>query len=150
MDADSTPAASTDQCPLPNSEEVHGTQPCAGPCADPVRKSSAKERAELAARVRARTELDPELDFNDFAPDGRVAIAVGRRLRELRQRAGMSLAEVARGMGSHRPIVGRLESGRHVPEIATLRRFCSVVGAPLCEVTQVVDELLGWRFWGRA
>ncbi len=56
-------------------------------------------------------------------------------LLKARNRAGLTQAEVARRMGTHAPAVARLEasldSGKHSPSVATLRRYAAAVGKKL-------------------
>ena len=72
-----------------------------------------------------------------------LALVVGGKLRVLRGRAGMSLEEVAVIMRSHRPIVGRLEAGRHLQDLDQIEAFCEAVGADIREVLEEVDRALG-------
>lgn len=68
--------------------------------------------------------------------------AVGRLLRLWRWNAAMTLDQVAAAMGSHRPIVGRLESGLHSPSIPSIVRFAKATGADVRQVFDLVDAFL--------
>lgn len=83
-------------------------------------------------------------------PDPRLRLLVGAKLRLLRARAGLTLAEIARRMGSHRPIVGRLESGLHDPALETIGRYCAALGVDPRVVLAEVDLALGFRPCGGA
>ena len=54
--------------------------------------------------------------------------SVGRRVRELRTKAGMTQAELARRTGIHRPNNARVESGRHMPSLETVARLAEALG----------------------
>lgn len=70
-----------------------------------------------------------------------VAIAIGARLRALRVARGMSRAALAEAMGSHPPIVSRIEHGRHAAQIETVRRYCAAIDVPPAAALQVLDVL---------
>lgn len=48
-----------------------------------------------------------------------------------RARAGLSQAEVARRMGTTQSAIARLEGGKVMPSLATLRRFAEATGSRL-------------------
>lgn len=66
---------------------------------------------------------------------------VGARMRELRLGAGLTLAEVARRMGTHRPIVGRLERGLHDQSIGAIVLYARALGVQPTTITSVLDQL---------
>jgi transcriptional regulator with XRE-family HTH domain len=72
-----------------------------------------------------------------------IAEAVGAELRRLRQRAGLSQGDVARLTGTHRPIIGRIEHGRHCPTLAIAVLHAEVCGGGARDVLRVVDRVLG-------
>lgn len=57
--------------------------------------------------------------------------AVGRRLRELRVAAGLSLSEVARRSGLGKGTLSELETGRRNPTLETLFAVTGALGLPL-------------------
>ncbi|MFD8565590.1 helix-turn-helix domain-containing protein [Streptomyces sp. NPDC059639] len=59
---------------------------------------------------------------------------VGRRLKELRQDAGLSLSELARRSGVGKGTLSELESGRRNPTLETLYALTTVLGRPLSAV----------------
>lgn len=73
-----------------------------------------------------------------------IAAAAGAELRRLRVCAGLSHSEVARLIESHRPIVGRIERGVHVPDVETCALHAAVCGGSLLNVLRAVDRALGW------
>lgn len=90
----------------------------------------------------ART-LRPELPL----PRGyaaRVGFAAMRALSEMRYAAGLTQADVAERTGIHRPIVGRIERGVHVPTLETCEAFARACGRTVLDVTRAVDEALHW------
>jgi transcriptional regulator with XRE-family HTH domain len=65
--------------------------------------------------------------------------AVGARLRELRLDAELTQVEVARRMGSHRPIVCRSERGISTLELGTLAAHALALELDLLDVLALVD-----------
>jgi transcriptional regulator with XRE-family HTH domain len=61
-------------------------------------------------------------------------ILAGKTLKEARQRAGLTQAELAERLGASQPVVARLESGRANPRVATFERALAATGHRL-EVT---------------
>lgn len=54
------------------------------------------------------------------------AYAMGQRLRELRLKRGMRQDDVAERCGIARPNIARIEQGKHMPSIKTIRRLSDV------------------------
>ncbi|HTA72607.1 MAG TPA: helix-turn-helix transcriptional regulator [Bryobacteraceae bacterium] len=50
---------------------------------------------------------------------------------DVRNRAGLTQAELARNMGTTQPVVARLESGRSRPSMRTLERLAEATGSRL-------------------
>jgi putative transcriptional regulator len=66
---------------------------------------------------------------------------VGRRLRALRQRQGLSQAELARRTGTSRTYIVALEQGQHEPTVELLARIAAALDASLRDVIwQLVGE----------
>ncbi|HYH68954.1 MAG TPA: helix-turn-helix transcriptional regulator [Urbifossiella sp.] len=70
------------------------------------------------------------------AKDKALALAFAARLRELREAAGLTLAEVA---GQCRPpmhaqAIARYEAGDRLPTLAVLYRLAEVYGVTPCDV----------------
>lgn len=63
-----------------------------------------------------------------------------KKLTELRQARGWSKAELARRARLAEADVGKIESGRHVPYEAQLRRLARALGVPVAEATTLLDE----------
>jgi transcriptional regulator with XRE-family HTH domain len=55
--------------------------------------------------------------------------AVGRRLRELRQDAGLTIVELADRCGWHFAKTSRIENARTAPSVADIRAWCAACGA---------------------
>ncbi|MFI6480321.1 helix-turn-helix domain-containing protein [Nonomuraea sp. NPDC050663] len=66
---------------------------------------------------------------------------LGPRLRELRERAGLSLRAVAREMGISPSAVSQLERGRMRPSVSRLIAYVGAVGAPLAAVFDHAGEV---------
>lgn len=89
----------------------------------------------LGARFR-RELLDATRDVAPVLRDALSPAAIGARVRTLRLERGWTLDDLADRLDSYRPIVGRLERGRHTPSPLTLVRYAAAL-----EVS--VGELLG-------
>ena len=60
-----------------------------------------------------------------------VMQALGARIREARERAGLTQAEFARRCGTERGTAWRWETGRAEPSLAMLRTIAAVTGSDL-------------------
>jgi transcriptional regulator with XRE-family HTH domain len=65
-----------------------------------------------------------------------LALTLGGAAFAARTRAGLTQAEVARGVGVQLEVYGRIERGEVFPSVPTLRRLCVTLGIGS-------DELLG-------
>ncbi|HTJ29687.1 MAG TPA: helix-turn-helix transcriptional regulator [Acidobacteriaceae bacterium] len=57
--------------------------------------------------------------------------AMRREMKLARRRAGLSQREMAERMGTKHSVIARLEQGRSLPTIKTLRRIAQVTGSRL-------------------
>jgi transcriptional regulator with XRE-family HTH domain len=57
------------------------------------------------------------------------------RLRELRERAFLTQAELAEKSGVAETTINRLENGRHGARISTIRKLALALGVPPAELT---------------
>ena len=62
------------------------------------------------------------------------------RLRDARERAGLSQAALAARAGISRQAVGAVEAGRHAPSVDTALRLARAVGATVEEVFGAAPE----------
>lgn len=62
----------------------------------------------------------------------------------MRLDAGLSQRAVARLIESHRPIIARVENGRHTPTIETCQLIAAVTGGDLRRLWRAVDRVIGW------
>jgi transcriptional regulator with XRE-family HTH domain len=74
-----------------------------------------------------------------------IAKIVGARIRELRVDAEMTQAELARRIGTHRPIMGRIERGIHQSDLHTVARIAAALELDLPTVLVCLDDS-----WARA
>ena len=72
-------------------------------------------------------------------PDDPIAKMVGERIRDLRRAHGWSQAELAHRIGTHRPIVSRVERGVHKQSVRTLTEYATALGVPVWAITNVMD-----------
>lgn len=80
------------------------------------------ELADLKARILANPEARAEYDAQ--APEFELA----RELIAARTRAGLTQSEVAERMSTTQSAVARLEGGRSLPSMSTLRRYAEATG----------------------
>lgn len=78
----------------------------------------------------------PETHTMGQPSTGKLAANVGEIAREARQRAGLTQADVAERVGLATEVYGRLERGRMLPSVPSLRRLCIALRTPS-------DTLLG-------
>jgi DNA-binding XRE family transcriptional regulator len=102
--------------------------------------SQEQQAAIEAIRARARDErpgpdeLIDQGELNELVPHAQyLAIrALGARMREFRERLGLSLNDVSKRSGLTRAAVSRLENGWKLnPTIETLFRYAEALGADL-------------------
>jgi transcriptional regulator with XRE-family HTH domain len=60
----------------------------------------------------------------------KLAANVGEIAREARQRSGLTQADVAERVGLATEVYGRLERGRMLPSVPSLRRLCIALRTP--------------------
>ncbi|MDR2934812.1 MAG: helix-turn-helix transcriptional regulator [Candidatus Adiutrix sp.] len=72
---------------------------------------------------------DPE--FAKAYDEAAAEFKLAREIIKARVMAGMSKEELARKMATTQSAVARLESGRHLPSISTLKKLAEATGAKL-------------------
>jgi transcriptional regulator with XRE-family HTH domain len=65
---------------------------------------------------------------------------LGQRIRELRVDAEMTQDELAARMGSYRPVVGRIERGKHLLTTAGLERVAVALDLDVPTIAVVLDD----------
>jgi len=65
---------------------------------------------------------------------GDVQLALGRNLRQARERAGLTQEAVAERSGVHPTEVSRIESGKRDPRIATVEALAEAVGVSVSDL----------------
>ncbi|MEK6672391.1 MAG: helix-turn-helix transcriptional regulator [Nitrospirota bacterium] len=70
-------------------------------------------------KINIRTEADPKRI---------IAWAVAQRVREAREKQGLRQDDLARISGIARPNIVRLEQGRHIPTLTTLKKIADALG----------------------
>lgn len=69
-----------------------------------------------------------------------IAKTVGARIRELRLDAEMSQRELARRLGSHRPVIGRIENGKHLVDLRMVARIAAALELDVATVLVCLDD----------
>ncbi len=68
-----------------------------------------------------------------------MARAIGARMRTMRDEAGLTVVEVARRLGSHGPIISRMEMGHHLQDLQGVLAFARVVRCSPIDILGVLD-----------
>ena len=71
-------------------------------------------------------------------PEGEI---FGERLRELRQKAGMSQEAVAQASGLTKAYISNMETGIKVPSLTTILRLAVSLGCRVTAITSVFDKV---------
>ncbi|TXI81521.1 MAG: XRE family transcriptional regulator [Cupriavidus sp.] len=93
----------------------------------PARIPKGKRRSAPAAATSASAVASNDGDVGQDGGSDSAHGALGRRLRQHRLEARMTLAEVAERCGFGKAYLSRIENGRKVPPIATLARIAAVL-----------------------
>ncbi len=56
---------------------------------------------------------------------------IGKRLRQVRKKAGLSQEQLSEQAGYYRTYVGHIENGKHSPSVHSLWRFANVMDVDL-------------------
>lgn len=67
-------------------------------------------------------------------------IRLGQHIRELRVDAEMSCRELAHRLGSHEPVVRRMERGQHTVTLLVLERVADVLELDVPTIAVVLDD----------
>jgi transcriptional regulator with XRE-family HTH domain len=73
-------------------------------------------------------------------PKGGNVMAIGARLRQLREQKGMSQGDVEKVTGLLRCYTSRVENGHTVPSLETLEKYAAAFGVPLYQLFYEGDE----------
>lgn len=69
-----------------------------------------------------------------------LAEAIGGYIKDLRQKAKMTQSELAARVGTHRPLVARIEAGQHVPTIETIVLYARALGVEPSRILALADD----------
>ena len=72
-----------------------------------------------------------------------LPLFVGAVAKRMRKEAGLSQHTLAAKIGSHHPIISRLEQGKHHQSLPILARWAAACGCPLTRFTVAIDHYLG-------
>jgi transcriptional regulator with XRE-family HTH domain len=92
--------------------------------------------------IDEQIKKDPK--FAEHLAEAEQEVAIAVELAKLRERRGLSQTDLARLTGMKQPQIARLESGAHLPALATLQRLLGVLGGKL-ELTSSGCRLLATR-----
>jgi ribosome-binding protein aMBF1 (putative translation factor) len=85
----------------------------------------------VMAWVTGRSRRVKSAENSGVYPEQRHAVELGRSARELRERNGLSLLQVARAAGMQPSAVERFESGAYLPSLPVLERLAKALGVCL-------------------
>jgi ribosome-binding protein aMBF1 (putative translation factor) len=83
---------------------------------------AAKKRKTVSAYIAERRKRDAQ-----FAEEF-DKLQLARHMRELREKAGLSQAQLAARVGTQAPGIARIESGRFAPRLDVLHRIANALG----------------------
>lgn len=69
-----------------------------------------------------------------------IAKTVGAELRFLRQEAELTQNQIAEATGIHRPIVARIERGKHCPSLEVVEAYARALELEVLDVLACLDE----------
>jgi len=84
-----------------------------------------KKLSQLKAELLVDEEFRREYESLD------EEFSVAAQLIEARMKANLTQEEVARRMGTTQSVVARLESGRPLPSLRSLKRYATAIGGKL-------------------
>jgi transcriptional regulator with XRE-family HTH domain len=91
---------------------------------------------ELPIREREDHYMSPTMakEHTKKKTQGAKDMAIGARIRQLREQKGFSQGDIERLTGLLRCYTSRVENGHTVPSLETLERFAAALGIPLYEL----------------
>ena len=93
------------------------------------KKSAHISKLTIGDLVRERDAREP--GFKDRVEARVEQLAVGRKIRSLREKRHFSQAQLAVRAGTGQASIARIESGKSVPKLDLLARIASALGARL-------------------
>ena len=91
-------------------------------------KKMAAKRRSWASIKRAKAASE---ERHAGYREAKEAFELAARVRQARERVGLTQAELAARIGSTQPAVARLEAGGSTPSLRTLRRIAAALGFEL-------------------
>ena len=97
-------------------------------------------RRLLGVADPAPASHDPAGHEPDDARANAEALALGRRLRELRKQRELTLEGLASRVGVSRSLISAIELGRSSPSLTTLRKIAGALDAPMAALFTTAEE----------
>lgn len=85
------------------------------------------------------TAVSPSAGTNPADPSTELAVIVGRNLRRLRTRRGLSLERLARLSLVSRAMLGQIENGKSTPTIAVLWKVANALDVPFTTLVAIEE-----------
>src|SRR4051794_10194571 len=96
-----------------------------------MRKVAANKRVRVTTKATGRARTGSLRVRRKPDADRALAACAAERVRFARTKAGLSQEDLARRAGLARPNVARLEAGRHLLSLSTLRRVAEALSVSL-------------------
>lgn len=84
-----------------------------------------RERAAHQEKLRREIANRPKRQLNE------ICLQIGKEIRRLRLRMGMSQVKLAGLVGTSQAAIGRIESGRHNPTVKNIEKIAKIFGGKL-------------------
>lgn len=96
---------------------------------DDMGKTQAHRGSSLQDYLTELADKDP--DFPAYLERSRRRAALAMKIRTLREKAGLSQAQLAKRAGMYQPGIARIENGRSETSVETLEKVATALGCSL-------------------
>jgi len=84
-----------------------------------------------------RPPKPPSRPPGDSPPTATAVVILGANVRRVRQRAGLTQADLAQRAGLAQPAISLIEAGQANPTVQTLQQLADALGCPLADLLKV-------------
>jgi DNA-binding XRE family transcriptional regulator len=96
---------------------------------NPLKKKTIHEKIkDLRSHKEVIKEVERDPEFKNLLDRARLRVAIARQIKQVREKAGLTQAELAEALKMSQPMLGRLESlkDKRLPSLELLFRIASV------------------------